>query len=357
MNQGNEESDDKHVWSGPELAAVFNRRPPPLCSLSLSPPEEVIRVPRGAMVTLTAPTGGGKTSFAIQIACHHALHNGPVVYVSRELTAEEVAARIVGQRCGVTWEAALLREIPEGEGDKVLRGLGRLRVLEHDDATIAKLEAVIAELRNLHADEPILVVIDYLQIMAREVRGDERAQVAGIVEQVRRVTKRLGFVTLALSQGSRSASRGLASGERIGSDTTDAGAETSQIERAAHATLALGSMSDEDDGTKRLDLSIGKNRMGRGDMVIGVNFDGATGLFKIVGEVQRASAVRGKRRTAALTEQIAETLASSPGLSRDDLVSRLGKRRQSVFDAVRTELEAGRLVEHDGKLSVPSSHS
>ncbi len=348
----------EHEFRGADLASVFRRPGRPWVPLRISEDEEIISVPTGALVTLTAPSGGGKTSLAVQAAWTHALHTGPVVYISREMDAEELGARIVAQRCGVSWGAALRREMDVMRSMEALTDLARLCVLEHDAACIERLEAHVASLRQEYPGLPILAIVDYLQIMPRSGGRDERTQVAGAVEAVRGVTKRLGLVTLALSQSSRAGARALAAGERIGAETTDAGAETAQIERAAHATLALGTMKMAPDGNRTLDLSIGKNRMGDGDRVQPVTFDGATGLFRLAGPAATASAVRGQRNAATLTSELHEQIGRNPGLSRDAICGAIGKRRQVILDAIKTELSAGRIEDRDGMLyTVPGSHS
>ncbi len=266
---------------------------------------EYARGRAGQVVVFTAPSGAGKSSLVIDTARHHAHHVGPVVYVSIELSADEVGARLVGMVCGESWEDVTRGRVPVDRMSDALADLARMVVLAGADATLSKAEATVLRLRTESPDQPILVVIDYLQLLEGEGR-EERIRVASIAESIRRFAQRLGVVVLALSQTSRVSSKALRDGELVGADTTSTGAETAQIERMAAVTIALGSMRPQEDGTTAIDISIGKGRMGQGDRVIPAVYNGRTGAWRIAGTAVSGAERRAEQSSARIDTKRAQ---------------------------------------------------
>jgi hypothetical protein len=61
-------------------------------------------------------------------------------------------------------------------------------------------------------------------------------------------------------------------------------------------TLAIGASGPErEDGTRHVDLSIGKGRMTGGDRVLPMSYNGRTGRWRLAGEARRADEVRAER--------------------------------------------------------------
>jgi hypothetical protein len=74
--------------------------------------------------------------------------------------------------------------------------------------------------------------MDYLQIVDSK-EGDPRSKVADVVAQIDELLRAYRCVGILISQMSRNASRESKNGDRFGADTTDGGAESAAIERAA----------------------------------------------------------------------------------------------------------------------------
>jgi replicative DNA helicase len=139
--------------------------------------------------------------------------------------------------------------------------------------------------RKEFPDVPIVIGVDYIQAIDGEAR-DPRAQVSSISKKLRKLAKWLGAVIVCVSQTSRGNREALRSGTAVGADTVTMGAETSQIERDAYVTMALGNLELQTDGTTKMDLNIGKTRMGQGDRVYKLIYDGASGSFAMIGDVR-----------------------------------------------------------------------
>ncbi len=324
------------------------------------PDDEIARLPVGAVVPITAASGAGKTTLTLAVLVHHALDIGPAVLVSLELSHAEVAARIVGIRRGISWSEAM-RGGDSDDARRALDALPRLVVLAEDDATISKAEAAIAALRAEHPDQPIVVAFDYLQIMEGDPRArDERAKVAAGAESIRRFAKRAQVLALMISQSSRAGANALRKGESIGADTATTGAESSQIERGAYLTIAIGEAVARDDGSADVSLSIGKARFGGGDRVIPCRFDGASGRWRVTGAGVTAAEHRANRdadrdsgRVEAARLAVLGKLGTAPGpMSKNEVAVGItvgGIKREHVYRAIGLLLGSGELVAVAGR--------
>lgn len=334
-------------WRAPDLAAeIAKLSARPWVAMRLG--DSVVTSARvGMVIALTAASGSGKSSLAIQMARLHSIEVGPVVYLSVELDAYVTGGRAVGQALGLAWADVLsLVGVTVEQVAGVLAEMRRMIILDGERATLAYAEQAIATLRAEYPDQPILVVVDYLQILPGDGR-EERIRVANIAEGIRRMAQKLGVVVLAVSQTSRASSKGLQDGDLLGADTTTTGAESSQIERMATTTIAIGGLRQREDGTADVDISIGKSRFGGGDKVLPAVYDGRSGRWSIVGpavsaaqrRAERSTANNGKRVEAARLAMSGKLAGSAAPMSRNELRQALNLKRDDVRDAARQLLE------------------
>lgn len=346
-------------YRGPDLAALIRERASrPWISLRVGADRaEVVRARAGQVVVVTAATGAGKSSLAIEWGWRHAHDIGPAVYVSCELDADEIGARIVGQRCDASWADALTDRVRHADQERAV-ALPRLVVLDGDDATLDRAASVLARLAVEYPDQPALVVIDYLSILplAGAGHGDERIRISMVAESVRRWAKiaaAVGAVVVAVSQTSRAAATGLRAGKLIGRDTASTGAESAQIERMAAVTVAIGEARGREDGTEDVSISIGKGRMGQGDRVIPAVYDGRTGSWRVdgpavSGDQHRARLAGASDVTAVRTARaavVAFMAGSDAPMSRKAIREAVGLKREPVYAAIAELVASGELVE------------
>ena len=327
-----------------DIDEIQARAVEPLVTLALGE-HEIATLRAGATALLIGATGGGKTSLALTLLLEHAARRGPALAVSLELPADELTARAIGIRRDASWLGVLTGQLSTGE---MLGALPeRLYRIRREDASIDAIDAAIEDLKRTYPGEPVLAAIDYVQLVGADSDDDIRPRVGRNMRDIDRVVRQRGAVCIALSQGSRASSRGLTSGERIGADTTDAGAEASDLERWSSLTIAIGARSDPDeDGAVQTQISIGKMRMGTGDRVLPARYVGRSGAWEIVGDARLASEVRTERETQRETQRITtlglaiRTVLESAGepLSRRDLRERVGGRGEHVRAAVATLL-------------------
>lgn len=325
---------------------IVKRAKEPWCELRLGR-VTIATVRAGGLVLITGPTGRGKTSILKTLLLEFARDFGVAVDVSFELPDDETVARTIGVACHASWSGVLRAN--EVDPEHMREALPeRMFILGRDVASLDELDRTLGELAKLYPGLPILVGVDYVQLIELFGEDEVRQRIGKVMRKLDAIARARRVVMIVLSQGSRASSRALATGERIGAETTDAGAESADLERWSSLTLAIGTMGPEaDDGTCAIELSIGKARMsGDGDRVVPARFNGRTGLWRISGDARPASEVRAERKSQR-EEQSTERLslaisalldkASAP-MSRREIRDAIGGRDTAVRAAITTLL-------------------
>jgi hypothetical protein len=323
--------------------------------VSLTAGAELVRVRLGGTALLIGATGRGKSSLKATMLIEHATNCGPAIVMSLELPDDEWTARGIGTQCDASWFDVLTGKL---DRESMVAALPERLYILPRDASLDEVTACVDAAQKEHSNEPIVVGIDYAQLIEMEGPDQERLRIGKVMRAVDKIAREKRIVVLALSQGSRVSSRGLTSGERIGSDTTDAGAESADLERWASCTIAIGAHGPEgDDGTCTAEISIGKSRMGRGDRVVPARYCGRSGLWRIEGESRAASDVRAERK-AQRTDQKTNTTAlavskllseSKSPMSGADIKRTLGGDGSVIYAAIAMLLKDGSAVRVRGK--------
>ena len=225
------------------------------------------------VAVLVGPTGRGKTAFAVQVAEAAAAAGHPVVYLSVELGAEELAARLIALRArgAVPWRAVLRGQVPRPEleqaGTDLVTRCPNLYLCAPPPGqrTAARLARLARAVAARHDGRPPLVVVDYLQRMKGD-ESDRRWEVSALSGELRALSRPCddfpGAGVLALSStartnysgGKKSSLRGFWPLWRAASEDPDSlvglGKETGEIEYDASLVLVLTcdpKMEDNDD--------------------------------------------------------------------------------------------------------------
>jgi KaiC/GvpD/RAD55 family RecA-like ATPase/5S rRNA maturation endonuclease (ribonuclease M5) len=319
--------------------------------------EELVSVRRGGNIVIMGPTGSGKSSLVCSLLIEYARDQGPVVVMSRELPADEFMARAIGMQCDASWPDVLRGRV-RIEDMRRVADLPRMFIADRKDATLARLAAMIRAAQAEYPDQLVLVAIDYVQIVESSEK-DARSKVADVIARIDDALREHGCVGVLISQMSRAKAREARGGDALGADSTDGGAESAAIERAATVTLSIGkSGPTRDDGTCAVELNIGKHRMGGGDKVIPASYDGRTGRWRLAGEARPAAEVKAEREgkrdsalvEAALLAMVEGAAAAEEPVTREQLgemaVARMGKCPRSVArTATAKALTTGQLAE------------
>jgi KaiC/GvpD/RAD55 family RecA-like ATPase len=301
----------------------------------------------GSFIPLVAPSGAGKSTLVIQMLVDHAVNRGPAIYMTYELDGDEAVARAVGQLCSFGWAAVLRGEVPR----TAIPDVDRLRVLERDDATIPNLAKVVVDLRALYPDQPIFVVVDYMQATPAPP-GKERGYTANVSVELRRAAKKNRVVLVGVSQASTENSKKLRAGELLGIDTSATGAETAQIERDAYVILTLSARQEVDQDTISWKLSTAKYRLGIADVVQELHYRGRIGSWEPVGAPISGTEARETQSTgkdtvkrSELRRSIVALVTGSPRpLSKRQITEASTGKGAMIADVIKELVRDGELV-------------
>ncbi|MGF1606166.1 MAG: replicative DNA helicase [Rhodothalassiaceae bacterium] len=177
------------------------------------------------LIILAGRPAMGKTALATNIAFNAALRRADdeergedvsrskgaaVGFFSLEMSADQLAARILADRSGVSSEEMRRGRINQQQFDEIARAameMERVKLFIDDTPalTIAGLRTRARRLKRLH--DVGLVVIDYLQLLrgtGRGTSGESRVQeISEITRGLKSLAKELDVPVLALSQLSR----------------------------------------------------------------------------------------------------------------------------------------------------------
>jgi replicative DNA helicase len=158
----------------------------------------------GNYVVVAAPSGGFKTSFALNIARHVAMTE-QVALFSLEMSRQEILDLLFSMTLSIDRNHFNTGKFTHDEMNKLglRRGeVSRLRMSIFDDAFVG-IDEVRADCLSLACDEPLgLIVIDYLQLMSiHGYRGNNREhEVAQISHGLKAVANECKCPLIALSQ-------------------------------------------------------------------------------------------------------------------------------------------------------------
>jgi replicative DNA helicase len=166
----------------------------------------------GDLIVLAARPSMGKTALAINIAEHVALNEGlPVAVFSMEMSASQLAIRIVGSIGRIDQMRLRTGKLKDEEWPKLTEAIERLRTVslhidETPGLTVSELRANARRLARQCGGKLGLIVVDYLQLMSvsTSMSEENRATAIGEISRgLKGLAKELGCPVVALSQLSR----------------------------------------------------------------------------------------------------------------------------------------------------------
>ena len=174
------------------------------------------------LVILAGRPSMGKTALATNIAFNISTANdsridedgveipvdNPVVgFFSLEMSAEQLAARILAENAQISSDKIRKGELNQAEFNRLVEASQRLQKapLYIDDTPALTLSALRTRARRLKRQQGLgLVIVDYLQLVQATTRDPNRVQeVAEITRGLKALAKELNVPVLALSQLSR----------------------------------------------------------------------------------------------------------------------------------------------------------
>lgn len=233
----------------------------------------------GDLVVLAAATGGGKSSFAANVARNC---GKPTLIVSLEMSGKLIAKRLLFSDAKINPTRVRTTGIEDYEWDQLGKSFGvldKVPIWIDDSArNPAMVRAMALRLKEQHGLG--LVIVDYLQLMSLEGQYDSRAREVGKMSgDLKNLAMELDIPVIALSQFSRAVVQ-RKDKRPILSDLKESG----QIENDSDVVLFLY-REDGIIGT-RTELIVAKNRSGPSGMIY-LDFDKETTTFNNAKEIEQ----------------------------------------------------------------------
>lgn len=165
-------------------------------------------------IVIQAKRSDGKTALAMNIAAHLALdHAIPVGIISLEMAGPALTTRLIASRAQVNGEDLLRGKLTKGDSlldqrdpfaavAKAATEIAQSPLYIEDEGNLGILE-ISAKLRRLYTQHGIrLAVIDYVQLMREEDRGEDKRhdRIAANSKGIKNLAKELGIPIIALCQ-------------------------------------------------------------------------------------------------------------------------------------------------------------
>ncbi len=167
---------------------------------------------RGDLIVLAARPSMGKTSLAINVAEHVAIESEtpqPVAIFSMEMSAEQIAQRILSSQAQVDSQAMRKGELSDGDWRKIAVGIDKVSSapLFIDDTPALTVTSLASRARRLTARHGRLglIVVDYIQLMpGNGGRNENRVSALSEVSRgLKALARELDVPIIVLSQLNR----------------------------------------------------------------------------------------------------------------------------------------------------------
>lgn len=162
---------------------------------------------KGDLVVLAARPSMGKTALALCMTANAAFNEGVVGFFSLEMSAEQLALRLLSIQSGIAHQHIRNATISSQEWLELTNVAARLAQTKIfiDDTAMLDLNELRAKARRLKAEHQLqLLVVDYLQLIRSARRHENRHQeVSEISRSLKALAKELNVPIIALSQLSR----------------------------------------------------------------------------------------------------------------------------------------------------------
>lgn len=161
----------------------------------------------GQLTILAGRPGNGKSAIAGNIAEHVALDGKSVLFVSLEMSKNELAERMLCSQAGVNSFKLRKGFITASDRERLMQAYGRLAKtqIQIDDCAYRTMPEIASVARRMKRKVGLdLIVIDYLQLVTPENRRAPRQeQVAEMSRRLKNMTKELEVPILCLAQLNR----------------------------------------------------------------------------------------------------------------------------------------------------------
>ena len=162
---------------------------------------------KGNLIILAARPSVGKSAFALNLAINAARAKGcHVAFFSLEMSLEQIMIRLFAYESMISMQTLQTGELDEAE--MILLGRARQNLSKYnvyfDESNATKITEIRAKCRQLKQQGKLdMVIIDYLQLINSDSKGNRQEVVAEISRSLKILAKELDVPVIALSQTSR----------------------------------------------------------------------------------------------------------------------------------------------------------
>ncbi len=163
---------------------------------------------RSDLIIIGGRPSMGKTSFALNIARNAAVEQKACVALfSLEMARESLVSRMLSSETGINLRRVRFEERTEDEERRIMDATGVLSdsAIYIDDTPMIRMAELRSKALRLDYERPIdLIIVDYLQLMEGEGRGENRVQeISNISRSLKGLARELNAPIIAVSQLSR----------------------------------------------------------------------------------------------------------------------------------------------------------
>jgi replicative DNA helicase len=234
------------------------------------------------LIVVAARPGMGKTAFALSMSRNAAINNYPVAVFSLEMSAVQLATRLIASETEITGEKLKKGDLREDEWKQLNTKVKSLEdaPIYIDDTPALSIFELRAKCRRLKEQHQIeLIVVDYIQLMrAGDNMGNREQEISTISRSLKALAKELNIPVVVLSQLNRSVEiRGGLKKPQL-SDLRESGA----IEQDADMVIFIYRPEYYD----MLEGENGENLRGKGEIIIAKHRNGSLNsvYLKFIGQ-------------------------------------------------------------------------
>ena len=165
---------------------------------------------KGDLVIIAARPAMGKTAIVLNMALKALERGEGVAFFSLEMPAEQLMMRMLSAKTSIPLQALRVGNLVDDEWTRLSSAIDDIsrRKLFVDDGGYATIHHVRSKLRKLKSQHPevSLAIIDYLQLMSGESRGQagRQQEISEISRGLKQLARELEIPIIALSQLNRS---------------------------------------------------------------------------------------------------------------------------------------------------------
>lgn len=209
------------------------------------------------LTIIGARPGMGKTTFALQIADYIAKKKIPVMFISLEMSEEQIITKLIAKETRINSTKMRLGTLTDQEAVKVYEAGAELEEKSlYITSNLRTIQQIEVEARKMKNKKNIgLIIIDYIQLIKSSQKFNLREQeVADITRTLKLLTLELKIPIIGLCQLNRNATRQ----EPMLSDLRESGA----IEQDADNVIFIYQEEETDVAAPVVTIKLAKQRAG-----------------------------------------------------------------------------------------------